>query len=732
MHLDKQSLPRMRAFLPVGPADELIALIERWAGEKGSGVEWTVKRLKAMRQALLFFIDEDIGKSRETLSSSGISYHRDGTPKGPFRYIFRLAKRDAFAAWNAAMVYSQFRFLKIPKSSWDKFRTKVTEVTYAASMEDENVFRRGLEVLQSKFGVRPNTTLVGQILPIYHYPFSPTRRALIGPLEFGREDRGVLDLKGLEPLIKNHLEIFERILGSALSATTSRLSGVSDFCDPGWGEDCTSFSPCYACELRGKYIDGDYIVGSIHCIPEPGYKARTIANPLRLIQKATTPLGDWLFEQLRRLPMDCTFDQEAGRRLVQRELAACNRVSSVDLTSATDSFPRKLSQELLKALVGEPFTTFMDDLARGQWVLPYREFGHFLPAPSLKDVQRIYSGRVTEYWSPGDVIRDDVSTALSYLGELEGTFDERYEIATQYALEHLQPQTVSWSQGQPLGVYPSFAEFALSHHCVLLGLIAELGIPWESYVLLGDDVAIFDDGLARAYQALMARYGVEINPSKGLHSSKLAEFAGHILSATSDIPSYRWHRPGDDNFLDICRGIGSLRARDLLSKRQQAVFDILRIAPEHLGGLGLNPEGIPLLEREEAFKDLQQEYVRPMTYRTPVSTLNTLLYKSRAPENPREPVLPDRARLVQLLVKHGIYVPLEEVPRVLDENPRLGDGLPIALRDAVRLWLVPHTDKTSTPRLDQLEIALGLKGYERQRHWLESRRRLAVAFQGQH
>jgi len=732
MHLDRQSLPRMRAFLPVGPAEELIALIERWAGEKGSGVEWTVTRLKAMRQALLSFMDEDIGQSRKTLSSGGISYHRDGTPKGPFRYIFRLAKRDAFMAWNAMMVYSQFRFLKIPKSSWDKFRTKVTQVTYAASESDKQTFRRGLEVLQSEFGVRPNTTLVEEILPIYHYPFSPTRRALIGPLEFGREDRGVLDLQGLEPLIKNHPLIFERILGEALSATVSRLSSVSDFCDPGWGEDCTYFSPCYPCELSGKYADGDYIVGSIHCIPEPGFKARTIANPRRLIQKALTPLGDWLFEQLRRLPMDCTFDQERGRRIVQGELAACNRVSSVDLTSATDSFPRIHSQELLKALVGEPFTTFMDDLARGQWVLPYREFGHFLPAPSLKEVFTVYDGRETEYWSPGDLIRDDIATAKSYLGELDGSFDERYEKYTQYALEHLQPSTVSWAQGQPLGTYPSFAEFALSHHCVLLGLIAEMGIPWDSYVLLGDDVCIFDDGLSERYQRMMAAFGVEINPSKGLHSSKLAEFAGHILSAKSDIPSYRWHRPGDDNFLDICRGIGSLRARDLLSLRQQKVFDILRIAPEHLGGLGLNPEGIPLSERIEAFKDLQQEYERPISYRTPVSTLNTLLYKSRAPENPREPVLPDRARLVQLLVKHGIYVPLEEVPRVLREIPGLGEGLPKSVRDALRMWLVPHTDKTSTPQLDQLEIALGLKGYERQRHWLESRRRLAAAFPGQH
>jgi len=662
----------------------------------------------------------------KSLGSGGIAYHRDGTPKGPFRYIFRISRKDAFMAWNAMMVYSQFKFLKIPKSSWDKFRKKVCENTYAASSEDKETFRLGMDVLQTVFGVRPNTSLVEEIKPIYHYPFSPTRRALIGPLEFGREDRGVLDLHGLEPLIRQHPQIFSRIFGDALDSPVSRLISVTECSCEHWSQTC------YFDELEGAYSSGDFIVGSIHCIPEPGYKARIIANPKRLIQKALTPLGDWLFEQLRRLPMDSTYDQERGRRRVQEELAACNRVHSVDLTSATDSFPRLHSQELLGRLVGEPFTTFMEDLARGSWVLPYREFGHFLPPPSLKEVFTVYDGRETEYMSPGDIIRDDITEAQKWVGPSDASFDKRYEAWTEYALEHLQPSTVSWAQGQPLGTYPSFAEFALSHHCVLLGLIAKRGIPWESYQLLGDDVCIFDDGLAADYQALMSRFGVEINPSKGLTSNKLAEFAGHILTSTLDIPSYRWHRPGYDNFMDICRGVGSMRARDLLSKRQQRVFDILRIAPEHLGGLGLNPEGIPLLEREEAFADLQQEYVRPTTYRTPVSTLNTLLYKSRAPENPREPVLPDRVRLVQLLVKNKIYVPLEEVPLLLDENPGLGEGLPKSVRDAIRMWLVPHAEQSSTPKLDQLEIALGLKGFERQQRWLKRRQSLARSFPGPH
>jgi len=291
---------------------------------------------------------------------------------------------------------------------------------------------------------------------------------------------------------------------------------------------------------------------------------------------------------------------------------------------------------------------------------------------------------------------------------------------------------VSWAQGQPLGTYPSFAEFALSHHAAVLGLIAELGLPWDSYVLLGDDIAIFDDGLASAYVKLMTSFGVEINPSKGTHSSVLAEFAGHLLTADSDIPGYKWRRPSDDNFLDICRGIGSIRARDLLSARQKRVFDILRIAPEQLGGLGLNPEGIPLIERWEAFEDLQQEYVRPTSYRTPVSTFNRLLYQSTAPGIPREPVLPDRARLVEFLRQRGILVPLEEVPTLLDENPGLREGLPISVRNALRLSLVGYADKSNTPRIDQLEIALGLKGYGRYRQWLNQRRSLARSHPRQH
>jgi hypothetical protein len=729
--LDKQSSSRMRAFIPAGPVSTLLADIERWAAN--SGEEWTVNRLKTIRRALLSFMDGMKAESAKILALGGIAYHRDGTPKGPFRYVYRLAERDAFAAWNVAMVYSQFRFLRITKSAWEKFHTKVTTVTYAATSEDKNTFSRGLEVLESVFGLKPKYNLVEEILPIYHHSFSPTRRALIGPLMFGSEIRGVLDLRGLEPLMFEHRTIFERILGDSMSSWVPPESDRESYGYRG---------PDGFVESAGSLYDaGAYIVGSIHCIPEPGYKARVVANPKRLIQKALTPLGDWLFEQLRQLPMDSTFDQDRGRRIVQGELAACNRLSSVDLTSATDSFPRLHSQELLQHFVGEPFSTFMEDLARGQWVLPYREFGHFLPKPSLKEMFPDYSDRYFRKESWDDPVGGNPYWAAEWearqrLGLTQGfgtgpEFDKNWERYTEYLLEHHQPQTVSWAQGQPLGTYPSFAEFALSHHAVILGLIAEMGLPWESYQLLGDDVVLFDDGLAERYCGIMARFGVEINSSKGLHSSRLAEFAGHILSAESDIPSYRWHRPGDDNFWDICRNVGSMRARDLLSKRQARVFDILRIAPQNMGGLGLNPEGIPLSEREEAFEDLQQEYERPVTYRTPVSVLNRLLYNTEVtPGCPGEPVLPDRGRLVEYLRSVGIVVPLEEVPRVLAERPGLGDGLPIEVREAVRLWLVPHADKTSTPRLDQLEIALGLKGYERQRHWLESRRRLASAHPG--
>jgi hypothetical protein len=153
---------------------------------------------------------------------------------------------------------------------------------------------------------------------------------------------------------------------------------------------------------------------------------------------------------------------------------------------------------------------------------------------------------------------------------------------------------VSWKRGQPLGLYPSFGAFALTHGCLLLGLLNK---EYDSeFFILGDDVVILDEELAQRYRTLMGMLHCPISESKTILSSTLSEFGGKIITSNDVIPQYKWRTISDDSFIDICRNLGR-RSRKLLRSRQRAVIDQISDLPECLGGFGWNESGRSLESR---------------------------------------------------------------------------------------------------------------------------------------
>jgi hypothetical protein len=154
---------------------------------------------------------------------------------------------------------------------------------------------------------------------------------------------------------------------------------------------------------------------------------------------------------------------------------------------------------------------------------------------------------------------------------------------------------VSWTRGQPLGLYPSFGAFALTHGCLLLGLLGRE--PYDSqFFVLGDDVVILDTELAQRYHTLMGMMHCPISESKTISSTKLCEFGGKIVTANAVIPQYKWRAISDDSFIDICRNLGR-RSMKLLRSRQRHVVESLCDLPECLGGFGWNSKGRTLESR---------------------------------------------------------------------------------------------------------------------------------------
>jgi hypothetical protein len=139
---------------------------------------------------------------------------------------------------------------------------------------------------------------------------------------------------------------------------------------------------------------------------------------------------------------------------------------------------------------------------------------------------------------------------------------------------------LQWKRGQPLGLYPSFGMFTLTHGLLLSFL---LGKEWDyEFFIVGDDVVILDDTLYNKYIGFLQSANCPWSPSKSLSSHLLAEFAGKVILPNQVIPSYKWRKMSNDNFLDICKNLGP-QSSVLLTKRQKRVFDSVKHLLEPVG-----------------------------------------------------------------------------------------------------------------------------------------------------
>lgn len=100
---------------------------------------------------------------------------------------------------------------------------------------------------------------------------------------------------------------------------------------------------------------------------------------------------------------------------------------------------------------------------------------------------------------------------------------------------HASPgQMVSYSVGQPMGAYASWSALAMTHHLVIRHAADLAGVTHNCYVVLGDDVVIADDKVAKNYLTIMEDLGVCISKAKSLlaerqRSGSSAEFAKQVI-----------------------------------------------------------------------------------------------------------------------------------------------------------------------------------------------------------
>lgn len=203
---------------------------------------------------------------------------------------------------------------------------------------------------------------------------------------------------------------------------------------------------------------------------EAAGKIRLFALLDSVTQSVLAPLHDQLFELLRIIPNDGTFDQEASIERSKVKAIEAGKAFSFDLTAATDRIPAKLTSEILQSITGKEIAESWLNIMTG------RNF--------------FFSGLVAE--------KQKIS---------KGPY--RYGV------------------GQPMGGLSSWAGLAITHHWIVQ--VAAYRVTgnesWNTqYEILGDDLVIFDEAIAQEYLRIMEELGCEINLSKSIVSKSRPVF----------------------------------------------------------------------------------------------------------------------------------------------------------------------------------------------------------------
>jgi hypothetical protein len=98
-------------------------------------------------------------------------------------------------------------------------------------------------------------------------------------------------------------------------------------------------------------VNGDYL-GQLSLKDEPAGKQRVFAIVDGWTQSLLTPLHDYLFDILKKLPNDGTMDQGASYDRACAKAVKYNCSYGYDLSAATDRLPIKLQVDILSSLIG--------------------------------------------------------------------------------------------------------------------------------------------------------------------------------------------------------------------------------------------------------------------------------------------------------------------------------------------------------------------------------------------
>lgn len=518
------------------------------------GPEWVCTRFKHIWNAANHLRNGDRDSAQAVYRENGIAYHKgDMTPKGPFRPAVRgyiHARRPSVIKRYAAVLryYTTIRLTSLSETQSDKAYHAITDLPAFAEADANRHYNRAESMAMEHVrnstnpvirGLRRKASLEPDWIPPMRSRYADGLRATSA---YFSEEKLPRALKG-EPYASMTLSF---ITNSYVPESLDRITPIFEMRnflrdqDPRW-------------DLKP--------VGRIVALQEQGAKARVIAMPSAHLQLAFMPLHSRLAGIAEHAFSDQSVvkDQQRGAYGVLRHLSEGKEVHSVDLSSATDRFPRDYSIQLLKELGMRNYARALDEVCSKPWDSP---------------------------WGP-------ITYGTGQPMGLYGSFPLFHLSNLMVASEAERFADMCWGDtGKPLEKFQNGSTF---------------------YVV-GDDIVFSDARVASEYRSTMEELGAPISEHKSF-SGKLAEFAGFIVTESREghVAFRPFKIPDSDvdeidrvkvNFLDA---IG--HKASLLSPRWKKEWDLYKIT-QSSRGLDLSPLiAEPLYKGPSAFRGDSQTLV---------------------------------------------------------------------------------------------------------------------------
>jgi hypothetical protein len=377
-----------------------------------------------------------------------------------------------------------------------------------------------------------------------------------------------------------------------------------------------------------------------------------------------------------------------GKISVIQEKGFKARVVAVPNSGAQVAF-RPLHSAINKLLKGLKTDCTFDQVKGALWA-----------QSKLKNGERLWSvdlSSATDRFPLGAQIAVLESLGYKYVRE----FQHAASISRWISPLH-EGTAVRYSAGQPMGLYGSFALFALTHNF----LLTSLGGTEDQFRVLGDDVIIADAELARKYTEWLKDEDVPVSWHKTLLNAPIAEFAGFIITPTGLYKGSKYPNGLVEpwSFVEQTRRLG-LPLWSTVPKGHRKFAKLLLSLPEDLGGLGMNPEGRPLLERVTEWTT-SLEHTSSPDLKNPNLVLNEMV-------KPFSSMVPGTQVILEFLFEQNKKV-IEDAKQKLPLLSVLPDAVVAshylaAVQKGIAAWETPSSNLSAVQGWNRLTVSKTLK-----------------------